>query len=302
MRSNIILIKIYCLVIFITILFSGYYKFYDDHLGLPKGCDEFGYLQLAEYVVNGNIFNNHNETIFLYELRDFLKNNNIDFKNYSWLITPHCHHIDMLSGKKINQYPLATSILLSIFNKEIRTTFFPIVVFIMLFIPVYLTLMYMNSPDIKILFTFVVLSFLIVILSDKHPFGWHLRDVNSVAVTFGLILSAGFLLQKNPYLSIIILSFLVNFRLANFAIIPFLFFLIYNFRNNFIYNLWQLTKLSLISFLVGPFIYLNYVFILTGSFFNTTYSSKDRTSILNYDILRQNFNFYINFENSWFVL
>ncbi len=86
------------------------------------------------------------------------------------------------------------------------------------------------------------------------------------------------------------------------VIIPLLFFLCIDFKKTTLKNLYHLIKISILSFLIGPLLYLIYVFILTGSFFKTTYSSIDQTSLSNYENLKTNFYFYISLGNSWFLI
>ena len=174
-------------VIIIAISATGYFKFIKHHTGLPGGCDEFGYLQLSDYISTGNVLNNHNHKDFINELSGHLINQGFEHADYEFLLTPHCHHIDKYSGEKVLQYPLGTSFFLSLFSKDIRPQIFPVIIFLFFLVPIYFSFFYLNYSKSKIIQSSIFLILIISYAIDKFPFAWHLRDINSVSITFGLL-------------------------------------------------------------------------------------------------------------------
>ncbi len=297
--------KLICLtfVVAIVISIAGYYKFVTHHTSLPVGCDEFGYLQLADYISNGNVLNDHNHFPFLNDLSSHLKDTGIKYKDYAWLITPHCHHIDKYSGKKINQYPLGTSVVLSFFSKEIRPQMFPILVFLLFLIPAYISLLVLKFEKEQILKSLIFLIAIVIYGSFNNPFEWHLTHVNSVAVTFGILFSSGILIRKRPVIAVFLIALSINFRLANIILLPVAFLFYIDFKKDKpTRTLFKLSKLSIIALVSGPLLYLVYVYNLTGRFFHTTYSAIDQVAKSNIGLLSSNFNFYVNLKSDWFLV
>ena len=288
-------------VIIIAISATGYFKFIKHHTGLPGGCDEFGYLQLSDYISTGNVLNNHNHKDFINELSGHLINQGFEHADYEFLLTPHCHHIDKYSGEKVLQYPLGTSFFLSLFSKDIRPQIFPVIIFLFFLVPIYFSFFYLNYSKSKIIQSSIFLILIISYAIDKFPFAWHLRDINSVSITFGLLFAAGILIREKPFLSILLISATVNFRLGNIVLLPVAILFYLDFQKNKLSTLIIKTlKISSLSFIIGPLIYIIYVYLLTGKFFHTTYSIIDTTSNFNFEKLVSNIYFYFDFQKDWF--
>ena len=119
--------------IFLLVIATVYVRFYKNHQELPRGCDEFGYLHMAEAIENGKLLESHTYRPFIKDLTNHLNGLGFAKEDYAWVIVSHAYHLDASSNKIINQYPVGTSALMSLFPKELRQYFFPVVIALLIY-------------------------------------------------------------------------------------------------------------------------------------------------------------------------
>ena len=288
--------------IFLLVLLTVYVRFYKNHYELPKGCDEFGYLHMADAIQEGKLLNEHTERPFIEDLTRYLSEKGYNQKEYSWIIAPHAYHLDEGSNKIINQYPIGTSSLMAAFPKAQRQFLFPVIVVFLIYA---LTLLVSFKQDKDIRgkqFTLTSLFILISIISA--PFLTEYINVNSVAPTFGLLLAAGICMKRNWRLAAFLIALTVNFRLANVLLFAPLF--IYQLTNflgskDFKTLFRSVFETSLILLLVGILPYMLYTKLLLNEFLASTYSSIDQAPA-SIDMLLTNLKYYFIDENKWFIV
>ncbi len=272
-------------------------KFATSHEQMPIGCDEFGYLNLTKTLGNDNV----PERIYLPGLISEFKSNGITEAEYAWMITPHAYHVLPGTTKAINQYPPGTSMLLKIFPLEFRKVAFPfLVICLMLILPILYAGRLKNREWNYFDLAMPALLFLITV---TPPFTTELARVNSLAVTFGLLISAGIVLKQRPLLSVFLIALTINFRIANaFMILPVLLYLPYKgFSPKAIkYNLLLTLKyVAVIVLAIFPLLIYNY--LLLGNPFASTYSVID-TAVNKATGMFVNLNYYLSMGHYWLRL
>ncbi|MGB9005422.1 MAG: hypothetical protein WCB96_06855 [Candidatus Aminicenantales bacterium] len=259
---------------------------------------------MAKAISNGRLFQSHTERPFDKELISYLRNSRYDYREYAHLIGPHAYHLDAKKFKIINQYPPGTGLLLSIFPFDKRQIVFPVVNAFILIFCMLIAFKIKNSEisfyDLNLLVLIALIFFNTFALKDN--FFW----VNSIGPTYGILLAAGYLLDKKPGLSILFLGLSTIFRIAN-AILFIPFFIIYALKEG-------LSKFSLKDVLLKPgrasflflggglWFYLVYVWILLGNPFASTYSYIDQAYTFQIKNIFGNAAFYFSFQNKWFLL
>lgn len=290
------------ILLVLTLLVTVYVRFYPNHFDLPKGCDEFGYLQLADAISENITFNEHTPRNFLDELIPYLQKKGYTNKDYSWIVGPHAYHYNQDAKKVMNQYPPGTSLLLTALPKSQRQFLFPIVV-LALFVPLFwLFKKYNHSPaETELLFTSLLLLSIIFIITS--PFLTEFTNVNSVSPTFALLIFAGVFIATHPKISLLLIAISINFRIANSILVPF--FMLYYFNSLAPLPISQrfkkLIPIALLSFLVAFGVYGLYTYKLIGIPFASTYSEIDQRSI-DLSLLTDNILYYLDFKSSWFLV
>jgi len=289
------------------ILFSigAYFKFHKQNEKLPVGCDEFGYLNMAKAFGEQNFFNDHAPRQFFLNLVDTLQQENIPELEYKWMLTPHAYHFSAQTKEKvINQYPPATSFVLSLIPFELRKTSFPfLTLFLTFLIPLLIAYFFLSIKNKKIL---LALSILMVLISLTVPFKSSLTMVNSLALTFGLFIAAGLTAKEHKFIALFCIVLAANFRIVNLLMLaPLSFYFLPEFMNYLTTKKWMpLLKMFLKAIsisLMGISPYLFYVTLLLGNPLIPTYPSHD-TAFVNANELISNVFFYINIKDSWFRL
>jgi hypothetical protein len=79
--------------------FFIYHKYLEYHLRSPEGCDEFGYLNMAKAIDEGELFRDHAKRPFLPELISHLRREFPDENSYRWMIAPHAYHLGKYRGQ-----------------------------------------------------------------------------------------------------------------------------------------------------------------------------------------------------------
>lgn len=269
----------------ILLVVSLFFNFHQSHNNYPKGCDEFGYLQLSNELTG-----NSERELFLSPLISDLQEHGFKYEEYAWMILPHAYHVDKRINKPVNQYQPGTSMILAFLSPKTKQILFPVVVAILGF-----GLVLLLSWRLKIkanpLLSAVVLFF--VLASFPGPFMTELSRINSLAFTFVPLLLAGFLLFSKPKVAMVLLLVCVNFRIANLVLLP-VFGLIYLFQERG--RGWlQLLIYGTIG-LLPILVYNSFVF---GNPFSLSYSSND-TSWSSISDLINNIQYYFNWDQSWF--
>ncbi|MBL7883920.1 MAG: hypothetical protein JNL69_07605 [Bacteroidia bacterium] len=284
----------------IILLFSlgAFLKFSDNQGSIPKGCDEFGYLNLAKSFSSNNSFSYENTRPYLKELVNVLKSDSVTAFEIAVMLTPYAYFTINDGDKVANQYPPATSYVLSLFSLGIRKKIFPaIAMFLFLIIPIVFIKQFKEIVFIDLIL--VLLAFFITLTA---PFITELNRVNSLAFTFGFLIAAGFLLKPKPLLSCFLIAITINFRIANvlmlFPLILFVDIALFRWKDNIKKYFFTFLKYTFVVILaISP--YLVYVYLLLGNPLASTYSTID-TETTFYFLSNIKFYFYSNAD--WFVV
>lgn len=293
------------LLIIMMMSVIGYYKFYHHHQNLPEGCDEFGYLQLADAFSRGVAFENHAKRDFSRSLIDSLEKNGFQYVDFAWMIAPHAYHMEKNTKKVINQYPPGTSYVLSFFDKENRQVYFPtITIFLFIVFPL-IALLILGDKDgvnpfaVYYLIIFVLLAFV------TSPFMLELHRINSIAPTYGLLLAAGILLKKRPGYALFLMGISIVFRIPNIIIaFPILLYFIFipSSVEKYSYKTFCLRSVQggVLLGIGGMSFYFFYVFLLLGNPLFPTYSSIDQEMVRISDLI-ENMAYYFDWNQKWFM-
>ena len=282
-------------IFFVLALLSlaGYaqFRFDGEHTQLPQGCDEFGYLQLANQWSNQSV---GTQPGFKENLVNHLENEGFDYRDYGWMIAPHAHHWHQESAQVINQYPPALSWMLSWFPKEQRQIWFPGIMAVINSIPLLIIgLFYFNKPHHQLL--------LVVFLGSLFffpPTEIEFTRINSLAPTFSWLLAAGLLFRSHPWASTVMASVSLIFRSANVIFIGVFWIVNFVLQRRF-------DKKSFVSLfvqgallLVGMVPTMGYQKWLLDDFFAPTYSIIDQ-SFSGFQQLGSHLSFYFIDEPYW---
>ena len=304
-------LKKFSLIFISMVLVSGFLstysftRFYESYLHLPQGCDEFGYLNLAEAIRTGRTFDDHVDRPFFKPLINDLQKSGIEFGSYAWMLAPHAHHIDAhLKNKIINQYPPGTSLLGSILPKKDRPAELAFLsVFFSVFMALFAVLISFFHKFQKL---FIGIYLIILFFYEsfiRDPFESQYFSINSLIPTYGLLIGSGILLYRSPLISIIFMGLAANFRVANIILLaPLCFY--YVFRLEKIEkNQWRVySKRMFFAFVASVFAtspYFLYTYFQIGNPFFSTYSSGDK-QFANLKLILENFNAYISLNEFWF--
>jgi len=279
--------KLYLVFGFLLAIAFGF-RFYKSHDHLPIGCDEFGYLQLANKF-RGEI----PDANLISDLVVQLEKEGFEYLSYAWMITPHAHHIHPETGNKINQYQPGTSLILSLISKRGSQYLFPVLIVLFGVLLLVILREKISGTDFeKVVFT-VIVFFVFGFFSS--PFVSEYSQINSLGFTFIPLITAGMLFKKHPFYSLVFLMFCVNFRIVNvILLLPILIGggLLTPFKVKHYIRLVIVGVLILLPLLIHNF-------WQTGNPFALTYSSAD-TSWVNYDGFVKNAKFYFSLRSDWF--
>jgi hypothetical protein len=299
-------------VLYMLVLAICYYTvFRGYHTRLPDGCDQFGYLNMARVASQGILFSDHAERPFDKGLFDHLRRSSCEFKTYKYMACPHAYYLQK-KYRPMNQYPPGTGLLLSLLPFEMEKTGAPAVfaLAIMLFLLFGFaarsgTPSFFQANVMAILMAVALLASLPDITS--HCFQ-NFNVVNAVAPTFGMLIAAGYLLDRKPGLSIALLGTSALFRIANAALfLPLaVIYLWRGFRMGDYLSQGTMVKAvrALLWFLAGGIgLYMLYVWIMLGSPFMQTYPDDFAgKGFVFFDRIDDNIGFYFSIYNRWFVL
>jgi hypothetical protein len=291
----------------IAIVLAFFAAFFNDHLNLPEGCDEFGYLNMAKAVSRGNLFKNHTERPFDSALIGHLRRSPYPYESYAYLICSHAHFIHWKGWKIINQYPPGTGVMLAMVPFEVRKQAFPAIAALLLVL--FTAFAFRAGSGRLSLFHMNLLAViaLLVFFSSFIPHGLNsFNEVNSYAPTFGMLLAAGYLLDKKPGLSIVFLGMSTVFRIPNAILfLPFLFAYVgTGFRVREYFSKRAMVKTSRAAALLlagGLGLYFMYVWILLGNPFVPTYSYVDQR-FASVKEIAGNIAYYCSPVNRWFLV
>lgn len=278
--------KMYLVFGFLLAIAFGF-RFYKSHDHLPIGCDEFGYLQLA------NKFRGETpDANLISDLVVQLEKEGFEYLSYAWMITPHAHHIHPGTANEINQYQPGTSLILSLISKRGSQYLFPVLIVLFSILLLVILRKKISGTDFeKVVFT-VVIFFVFGFFSS--PFVSEYSQINSLGFTFIPLIIAGMLFKKHPFYSLVFLMFCVNFRIINvILILPILIMggLLIPFKAKNYIRLIIVGVLILLPLLIHNF-------WQTGNPFALTYSSAD-TSWVNYEGVIENVKFYFSLRSGW---
>lgn len=292
-------------IIALIVLVTAAIRFYPNHVNLPEGCDEFGYLHLADAISTGKTFAQHTERPYLEELISFLEKKGYSHREMAWVIAPHAYYLEASQKKIINQYPPGTSALVAWLPKEWRQFYFPVLVFAIIYLLGF-AVIYFRKPGLlqSEILTTMLLAFCVFAITSS-PLLKELTNVNSVAPTLGFLLAGGMLLSSHPLIAILLIGCSVNFRLANVLLLPPLVAL-YTWQEGTFYwkGLGTYFKRGLLATAVvvvaGMAIYMGYAWKLLNNPLAATYSEIDQQSGMG--LLPDNLRYYFSFRQPWFIM
>lgn len=304
-------LKFPALIFYTIVLMLLFYTGYFNRLvKLPDGCDEFGYLNIAKAISQGSLFKDHAERPFDKGLIGYLRQSPYPYESYEFLICPHAYFLNAKKFKITNTYPPGTGILLSPLPFDTRKTAFSAVC--ALLIVLFLIFAFKARAGKLSFFNINMIAVItfVAFMSNYFPHGFSNYDwVNSYAPTFGMLLAAGYLLDKRPGMSIALLGTSTVFRIANVIIlVPFL--LIYLGRGFHLGEYFSKETLlraakAIVFYFVGGFgLYLLYVWVLLGNPFSPTYSYANSEAAAGFSLLKnipQNIGYYFGFHDRWLL-
>ncbi len=295
---------IVCLLALAAVVFalSFYKEFVKTHLELPVGCDEFGYLYLAKGIRDGRPFTTPTARPFDPALTEALLVSNFGPRSYSHLIAPHAYHLDTAAKKVVNQYPPGTSLLLSLLPFDSAKRLSPplFALFGLLFVILGLFLREKRLTLFDASLAVLIMVFILAV----NPFRSSFADVNSIAPSLGLLIAAGFLLEKKPGASLVLLGLASVFRIVS-ALLAVPVLAVYIFGPAVVRflsreSIIRAVKGGLLFILGGVWIYMAYVWVLLGSPLRPTYSYIDQA--WTFKGAAANAGFYFSLHQPWFVV
>ena len=270
---------IYAIIISLLFSIGSFCKFSVKHEQLPKGCDQFGYLNMAKAFDKGYVFDDHAPRPFFKGLMDTLIQEGLDEKEYIWMALPHAYHLTSVAeGKVINQYAPGTSYVLSFIPIEKRKQSFAfLVMFFTFLIPFLLAIKYSKLNPIQ---TLIGISLLLFLMEMSPPFISELANINSLALTFGLLIGVGLTLKKHPLIALFCIALTGNFRIVNLLmLLPMLLFFLpimwQKFKDRELKSLGIFTLKSGVVLFLGLLPYIYYVTVLLGNPLLPTYDTHD---------------------------
>jgi hypothetical protein len=282
-------------LIFLTICIGFCLNFSHYQNKVPKGCDEFGYLNLAKAFSENNAFSNTYEKPYFNQLIDTLRFEKFSELEFGFLLAPMSYYLKNKTYEVINMYNPGTSFVLSWFPINVRGYLFPLIA-ILIFSSVLFIYTKNNTP-----FNWADLLFIIVILLMFLPFSpirTEYTRINSLALTFGILAIAGYFIPTKPIISIALIGLSANFRLGNLLILlPIIFFMKWPNKIDTVKFI-VVSLISLLVLIVSISPYLLYSYKLFNNPFSSTYSEIDTAMG---DKPFDNLRIYINFEQLWFV-
>ena len=285
---------LYYLAMLLMVTIGSTLKFSHSHEPMPIGCDEFGYLNLAKSFDEGQ----STDRPYLEGLLDTLRSAGITEPEFAWLITPHAYHIVPGTNSIINQYPPGTSFALSFIPLNWRNILFPSLVMLTLIIlPLLFSKTYLGDWN-YLDALFPVFVFIVTVAS---PFTTELARVNSLAVTFGLLIAAGMSVKNKPLLACFLIALTVNFRIVNILmILPVILFLPFASNSSAkgrTTNFMLLFKFGCLVIIAAlPLLIYNYQ--LLGNPIASTYSVIDTAVNAGAGVF-QNLSYYLSFSHHW---
>ncbi|RIV01616.1 hypothetical protein D1624_28590 [Klebsiella pneumoniae] len=280
---------LYIPIVFILVLIGLYITNSQQKNVNALGCDNYGYMRQAELFRDNGFISGFNSDLTdpqITYLKDIAKRSDMPSDDWKQAIAPHCHHYIAETDKIVDQYPVGTGFIMSIFPEGksqpiililgcflfacmlIRITStvkFDVKRFVLTVVYILLFFFYINSPR-----TFssqsIVLSYLLIPLLVFVNFK---SRVGKQYNLFFIVVSG------------IISGVLINVRIPNVFVVAFTFFYLfrYDFTKTIIKNITSNVKYlsawsgGVIFFGFIPFFYYN--LINAGGILNTTYDSND---------------------------
>lgn len=292
----------FCLLTLLAIGFTALDQFSRHDHQLPRGCDEFGYLNMAKAISEGTTFTDHTQRPFIKDLLADLKRTFPNADDYRWMVAPHAYHVSPKLDKIINQYPPGVGLMLALVPLEYRRLAYPVVSVLIGFL-ILLLAGCLDTGRCNYL-TVALLPLIAVILFFIQPMRGELQRVGSLAPTFGFLIGAGWLLPRKPFWSLALLSASTIFRIPNALLIAPVglaaLFLSDPKINSFIGLIRRFFGLGLSTLIGGLGVYILYAWLLLGNPFAITYSRLDK-EFATFSSLTGNLHFYLITNREWFL-
>lgn len=290
-------------IVLLSFFYTGYFRY---HLRLPEGSDEFGYLNMAKAVANGRLFLEHCERPFDKGLLAHLQKLSFPVDSLHF-ICPHAYWL-YKTFKVVNQYPPGTGIVLSVLPFKERSTAAPAIFALLLMLSLCFAFV-MKSGGISFL-QINIMAFVafFAFVTGAFPLSFpNYNTVNSCAPSFGILIAAGYLLEKKPGVSIALLGTSVIFRIANVILfIPLLILYLWRGWKIADYFSWSTCSKALratVFFLAGGAgFYLLYMWILLGNPFSQTYPDEYvKLGLVSLRNIISNISYFFDPGNRWFM-
>ncbi|MCB9870734.1 MAG: hypothetical protein H6836_05785 [Planctomycetes bacterium] len=264
---------------------------------LPRDCDPFGYLQMADAFARGRVLGDHTARPFHDGLIAHLDARGFDHADYCWMVAPHAYHVDPVTRKVINQYPPATGYLLSHVPKPLRFAAFPPLSMLLLVVPMLMVMLPGSGGGGW--FRLAAVAGVGLVCLWVPPLRQELRQVTSTAPTFGLLCAAGFAMRRNPGVSLLLLGASLPFRVANVVLaVPLLLWFALRPARTLTRTARRIALGSGLLLAGGGVLYLAYAQSLLGNAFRPTYSPIDQ-DWASAARIAQNLDYYFGADQGW---
>ena len=276
-----------------------YFHFSSCHEEMPNDCDQFGYLNLSKAFDEHKVFTAHANRPYLDDLLDTLRKSNLDEREFSWMVTPHAYYVLPHTNKVINMYSPGTSFVLHLIPIEYRKRMFPVLAIFFLLLFSIIALYRANNNTFG--WADIILLLFAFYITEIVPFRAEFERINSLSITFGLLLAAGILLRNKPLLSCFLIALSANFRYANLLLLLPIILFIPLPKVISVKKVFDIIKIGITYFvvtLIAILPHLIYTYFLLGNPFKSTYAAID--TAMSMDVLK-NLNFYFNYSQPWFI-
>lgn len=198
------------------VLFLGCILF--GRYDIPYGCDEFGYLQLAQALEEGRVFEPDPRKAWLPELLKHLEAEGHTAEQYGFLLMPHAHHVLPANAegvcKAINQYPIGTSFLLSLVPRNLRTALVPALAFAVMWC------LFAAASFVEGRGTFASHALVpwvggVILGYWMYGYSLELYMAHSIGLAWPFLLAIGFTMERRPVLACAIAGLSLTIRMTN---------------------------------------------------------------------------------------
>ncbi|MBW2446134.1 MAG: hypothetical protein JRG83_09435 [Deltaproteobacteria bacterium] len=244
---------------------------------LPEGCDDFGYLNMAQALDEGVWLSDHARRPFHNDLVEHLEAQGAKLPEYAWMVAPHAYHVDSKTGRVINQYPPATSLSLTLLPLEVRSVLAPGLFALLCMLPLALGFQIVGPRPPLVAAAWAIATTAAVLWLD--PPARLAGGMGSYGPTLGLLVTAGWLIRSHPVAALALVSATIPFRLGNGLLLAALFLVVLThapWPTGWRGFALRVLRGGLAALFGGLVVYLLYATVLLGAPWAFTYSPIDR--------------------------